>query len=197
MNVFFARRVEGPQQLARRADAVPKRAWRRLVDFFWSAPPREPQANPPESAAWAYRLTNYRHLRAAGVACVVAPPRGTAGISCHLDLQAVEPALLAPGDVVLVEPGQVIPIDVVILEGKARIDESPVIGMTIRQPRAVAAGTTVMRGSIVITGQVAAEVLAPRGHPLDRIDQGRKWDLFEKTPIVGRYSPLRLESNDA
>jgi E1-E2 ATPase len=193
MKVFITRRVEGPNESASRASigAAINRRWRQVVDFFSS--PSVPDAPAQAKATvWAYRLTNYRRLRAAGVACVVAPPKGAAGISCHLDLEAIEPQHLAPGDVVLVEPGQVVPVDSVILEGTARIDESAVVGFAIRQPRVISVETNVMRGSVVVTGQIIAEVLPPRGHPLDWLDHGRKGNPCEKAPVAGGNSRYGL-----
>ena len=46
--------------------------------------------------SWAYRVTNYRRLRTAGLTCLVAAPNSAAGISSHLDLEAIAEARFKP-----------------------------------------------------------------------------------------------------
>jgi E1-E2 ATPase len=128
-------------------------------------------AAPVVTPHWAYRAVNYRRLHAAGMPCVIAAPSIAAGISCHLELEAVAPSELQVGDVFLVETGQAIFADGLILEGIAIVDEAVVSGQSAPALRSADGDTAVMRDSHVIEGQILIEVAPRRGHPLDWIGE--------------------------
>ncbi len=130
---------------------------------------------------WAYRATNYRQLLAMDL------PRSaqslySQGVSSHLQLEAVEPGCLAPGDIILVEEGQTIHADGKVVEGMAIIDESTVTGQSAQIVCHEASVKDVMRDSRVVSGMVFVEVAPRRGHPLDWIGG------------IGAMEPGKLES---
>ena len=126
----------------------------------------------PVTTRRAYRATNYRQLRQAGLIGATAGPATAAGISSHLDLEAVEPDRLNSGDVIFVEAGQVIPIDGLILDGVAVVDESAVTGQSAPVIRHGEGVNVVMGQTCVIEGHIFVEVSPRCGHPLDWIGGG-------------------------
>lgn len=148
-------------------------------------PRPEGSKSEPPANSWAYRVTNYRRLRTAGLTCLVAPPNSAAGISSHLDLEAIAPEDLREADVFLVESGQVVPADGLILEGIAAVDESAVVGQSPLTVRSAAGARNVMRESHVVEGQIIVQVAPRRGHRLDWIDSSAQ---------LGGHSPAKLAS---
>ncbi|HEV3417509.1 MAG TPA: hypothetical protein VG056_11865 [Pirellulales bacterium] len=128
-------------------------------------------AAPAVTTHWAYRAVNYHRLHAAGMPCVIAAPSISAGVSCHLELEAIAPSELQVGDVFLVESGQTIFADGLILEGIAIVDEAVVSGQSAPALRSADGDSAVMRDSHVIEGQILIEVAPRRGHPLDWISE--------------------------
>jgi hypothetical protein len=132
-----------------------------------SARPHTTSPSPKPEIEWAYRATNYRQIRAAGM------PRATeataVAISTQLVLEAVEPDRLRAGDIVVIEARQIVPADGTILEGMAVVDESAITGQSAPVIRHEGGVKEVMRDSRVIEGQLFIEVTPRRGHPLDWI----------------------------
>ncbi|HEV2971991.1 MAG TPA: hypothetical protein VGY55_18605 [Pirellulales bacterium] len=128
-------------------------------------------ASPVSKTHWAFRAVNYHRLHAAGMPCVIAAPSIAAGISSHLELEAIVPSELQVGDVFLVESGQTIFADGLILEGIAIVDEAVISGQSAPALRSADGDSAVMRDSHVIEGQILIEVAPRRGHPLDWISE--------------------------
>jgi high-affinity K+ transport system ATPase subunit B len=126
----------------------------------------------PTTAHRSYRATNFRQLQQAGLIGATAGPATAAGISSHIDLEAVEPDRLNVGDVILVEAGQVIPVDGLILDGVAVVDESAVTGQSAPVIRHGEGVNVVMGQTRVVEGHIFVEVSPRRGHPLDWIGGG-------------------------
>jgi hypothetical protein len=192
ITVFVGPYVHGPNPTQATVDTVGGSAWKRWFKALRQslarlAPNHSPfgdrdrPAEPRSPAAvtrWAYRVTNYHRLRAAGLTCLIAPPNAAAGISSHLDLEAIESVGLRTSDVVLVETGQTVPVDGTILEGMARVDESAINGQSAPVFRSVEGEAAVMCNSRIVEGQILVQVAPRRGHPLDWIDGS--------TPQAGR-----------
>jgi E1-E2 ATPase len=181
-NVFVGPYVNGPEPDSNASKAADSgwMSWFKAIarSLTGVAPVRatvgdqDRSANPNPAAAatrWAFRVTNYCRLRTAGLTCLVAPPNSAAGISSHLDLEAIAAADLREADVFLVESGQVVPADGTILEGIAAVDESAVVGQSPLTVRSAAGARNVMRESQVVEGQIIVQVAPRRGHRLDWI----------------------------
>ncbi len=157
------------------AALLPHRLFRRLVGGAIKSLKRTEKPavtetiSVPPTTHWAYRATNFRQLQQAGLVGTPAGSATAAGISSHLNLEAVEPDRLNVGDVICVEAGQVIPVDGVILDGVAVVDESSVTGQSAPVIRSAEWVNNVMGQTRVVEGHVFVEVSPRRGHPLDWI----------------------------
>ena len=65
-------------------------------------------------------------------------------------LQKVEPEAVAVGSVIVVKPGERVPLDGTVLEGTSALNMAALTGESV--PRDVAAGDTVISGSVNLTG---------------------------------------------
>jgi E1-E2 ATPase len=198
-NIFVGPYVNGPEPDSPVSKAAGGGGWKNWFKALrkWLTRPASthsangdqprPAGSKSEAPAnrWAYRVTNYRRLRTAGLTCLVAPPNSAAGISSHLDLEAIAPAELREADVFLVESGQVVPADGTILEGIAAVDESAVVGQSPLTVRSAAGAMNVMRESHVVEGQIIVQVAPRCGHRLDWIDSSAQ---------LGGHSPAKLAS---
>jgi hypothetical protein len=192
--IIVAPHVRGPELGPAEGDAEADRSWKTwfksLFGVFAGAAPEQSTVKhrsqsasavaAPVVARWAYRVTNYYQLRAAGMTCLVIPPSARAGISSHLDLEAVEPTKLRGREVVLVESGQSIPADGTIIEGIATVDESAITGQSCPIVLSTAGRSVVMRDGLVVEGQILIQVAPRRGHRLDSIDGAARHRLFAR-----------------
>ena len=74
----------------------------------------------------------------------------SANVERNGELIEVDPAEVAPGEIIIVRPGERIPIDGVIIDGESALDTSALTGESI--PRAARAGDSVISGCVNLTG---------------------------------------------
>ncbi len=84
----------------------------------------------------------------------VAYRRGEGGL-----FEAVSPEEVSAGQVLRVRAGERVPLDGVVQEGEALLDSSPLTGESL--PVAVAEGSTLRGGSVVMTGSLVFRATAP------------------------------------
>ena len=100
-----------------------------------------------------------RHRASAGVERLLACAPAQALRLKGDDVETVETAELAPGDLVLVREGERFPVDGVVLAGETEVDESPATGEALPVPKG--AGSPVIAGSINLLGSVRIRVERP------------------------------------
>ena len=100
-----------------------------------------------------------RHRASAGVERLLACAPAQALRIRGDEMETVETAELAPGDLVLVREGERFPVDGVVLAGETEVDESPATGESVPVPKSV--GSTVIAGSINLLGTVRVWVERP------------------------------------
>ncbi|WP_298215370.1 cation-translocating P-type ATPase [Acidocella sp.] len=75
---------------------------------------------------------------------------------------------LRPGDEILIRPGERVPVDGTVREGEGSVDESPVTGEALPQPRGP--GAKLLAGTLNLDGVLRLAVTAPPGESfLDRM----------------------------
>src|SRR5262249_48172007 len=121
--IHIAPYVSGPTMGCEKAQATRVGFWRQLLSWLFGPSPTARPAPSKPVARWAFRVTNYGHLRARGLPCVVAAPSAAAGVSSYLDLQALEADSFQEGDIVLIESGQTVPCDGTVVEGAATVED--------------------------------------------------------------------------
>lgn len=76
-------------------------------------------------------------------------------------LREVPPADVPVGALIVVRPGERVPLDGMVVEGRARIDTSPLTGESV--PRAAGVGDLVYAGTIDADGAITVRVTKPAG----------------------------------
>ena len=74
----------------------------------------------------------------------------SANVERNGELIEVDPAEVAPGEIIIVRPGERIPIDGVIIDGESALDTSALTGESV--PRETRAGDSVISGCVNLTG---------------------------------------------
>ncbi len=176
--VYFVPYVRGPKLDSDAAQSVRVdglKQWfkklRTIAAVIWNSPGRlSTDATTDARSHWAYRVVNYRQAAAGEAYCQCRQQSPLPVEVCDLELEAIAPAKLRPGDIIVVEAGETIFADGTILAGTAIVDESAITGQS--EPLVCSADhrATIMRDSGVIAGRILVRVADRRGHPLDWID---------------------------
>lgn len=189
--IFFAPYIRGPELDSNALQPSRHGHWKRWLKTLrmigravLGSPVAVPAANPTDSRSyWAFRVVNHREATGESSA----PQRRRVPLAvevCDLELEAISPARLHPGDLIVVDAGQTVFVDGTILAGTAVIDESAITGQSEPLVCSAENRSQVMRDSCVVAGQILVKVAARRGHPLD-------WIEVPSTPDVLTQSALR------
>jgi hypothetical protein len=190
--VFFAPYVRGPELDSDASKPSRQGHWKRLIKTLrligraaLGSPVAASAADPTDARSnWAFRVVNYR--QAPAVDGSSPPQRRQLPLAVEvsdLELEAISPARLQPGDLIVVEAGQTVFVDGTILAGTAVVDESAITGQSEPLVCSAESRARIMRDSCVVAGQILLRVSARRGHPLDWIETPSAPDVLTQSAL--------------